>query len=520
MKKMTAVFTVLVLLVGLLTFGVHAEGFVFREVSRAQGDTSIQVVWNYGEAADGDEIEDILIGGVSREFTMDEEKTIIVDTSTLDAGVYTVVYEYVSGAEQGTVTAKNLTISGTAEVTLSAVINDDGTVTVTAKNASGIAVPGYSLLLTIGNMSGITGQTDANGKYTSFITLDYGQSVTYEGVATIAGQITYAAAAQQSMVRPRPTTTTKATTVPTTTGTEATTDTTTDTTVDTTVGTTVSTVPDAGTTGTSADLQTIVTVVGAGTTAVKNDKVLLNVSTDTGVLNLFGCEAGDFAGNARLHISQTDYISLVGRNSSNMLMLNMLTSANQVSETQIRTALEGASAFADYSENERTWVTFDLSFLILDKGGNVIPVSAMPIDSTYVVELPVPASMKNCKELAVTMMDGDGLMPPVKVAVSDGRFKLEINALESYTLIGFAREDGGNAGGVSSLVVWLFVIGILLIAGAGVLLFLFVFRKPAPAAAATVAEEDAAPPIIVSQPEDDGNDIYSGRTDMPPSDGD
>ncbi len=518
MKKLAAVFAVVLLLVSLLTFGAEAEGFVFREVSRAQNETQMQVVWNYEEKADGDELEDITAAGISLPFTMDEEKTLLIDISALDAGVYPIAYDYVSGVTQGTAKAADLIKSGTATVKLSAVVNGDGTVTVTAKNSSGALVPGYELSLTVGNMSGLTGKTDANGRYTSYIKLDYGQKVLFEGKETASGLVTYRAAAQQSMVRERPATTTAAPTTVPTTGTTVS-DTTTTATEETTTDTTDATASTAATPDgdgvTSPNVQTNASVFGAGTTAVKNDKVVLNVSTDTALLELFGCDKETFADKARLYVSQSDYTSLIGRNSGNMLMLNMLTSAQPASETQIRAALQNASVFSAYGEDERVWVTFDLSFLLLSEGGKVVPVSAVPIDSTYVVELPVPASMKGCKELAVTLKDGDGLMPPVKVAVSGGTFKLEINSLEPYTLIGFGTGGSEKAGGVSTVVVVLIVVGVLLLAGAGVLLWLFVFRKPAPA-----EEEDDAPTVIVAQPEDNDTDIYSGRTDLPSGDGD
>lgn len=527
MKKVTAAFAMLVLLVGLLTVGVSADGFEFREMSRQWVGTSLQITWNSNEATADTEIEDILIGGNSFNFTMKDDKTLEVDTSDLAAGVYTVTYEYVVGATQKTATGADLIMSGVANVTLSAVINGDGTVTVTAKNASGAPIAGYDLLLTIGNMSGITGKTNANGAYTSYITAEIGQTVTYEGKMTTVGEVTYAATAQQSVKRQQVTTTT--TTVPTTTATTTTesTDTTETTTTEesteTTTTVTESTTTVATTTvdkeagASTTKVHTNETVLGAGTTAIKDGKVVINVSTDEAVLQLFGCDANAFAGKARLFMSQDDYTGLIGRNNDNLLMLNVLTSNQPVSETQLRAALADASAFAGYAETERTWITFDLSFLILDKAGNTVPVSAMPIDSTYTVELPVPASMKKCDELAITLMDGDGLMTPVKVAVSGGTFKLQINALEPYTLIGFGAESSGNAGGVSIWVVLLFVAGILLLAGAGVLLYLFVLRKPAPAAQSKAEDEEAAP-VIAVQPEDDGNDIYSGRTDMPPTD--
>ena len=531
MKKFTAVLVTVLLLIGLLTFGVSADGFAFREESRTRTDDALLVTWNHAEATDDTEIEDILIGGVSKSFTMDETKAISVDLSALPAGEYSVVYEYVVGAEQKTATAGSLVIEGEATVTLSAVINDDGTVTITAKNAAGLPVSDYDLTMTIGMMSGITGKTDSRGLYTSYLPVDPGASVVYEGVSSSKNGVVYSAVAPATIVRPAPTTVTTTTVATTTEPTEETTTTTeeTTTTVETTTTTEVTTTTKKTTTTTKKDEeadaptaapQGNATVAGAGTTSHKDDKIALNVSTDQGILELFGCDFEEFSKKASLLLSEDDYNGLVGRASDNLLMLNMLSAEEQVSEAQIRKALAGISEFSLYTENERSWVTFDLSFLIMDREGNVIPVSAMPIDSTYVVQLPVPDSMKHCEMLAITLQDKKGLMTPMKVAVKNGSFKLEINSLESYTLIGFASENGNRAGGVSVWVVLLYVIGVLLIAGAGVILYFFVFRKPTQKKEEADEEEtiDDAP-VIAVEIEDDGNDIFSGRTDMPPQDG-
>ncbi len=522
MKKIAAVLAVCVLLVSLLAFNVHAEGFAFKELSRSNNDTQIQVEWNHTEATDADELEDVLMGGVSCPFTFDEEKTLLIDISGLEAGIYPVVYEYVAGETQGKTQAKAFEKGGNATVKLTAVINDNGTVTVTAKNGSGVPIANYKLSLVIGNMS-VSRTTGANGTFTSFEKLEYGQAVQFKGEETVAGttgNIFYAATEAQTLKRQTPVTTaTGAATVTTTTAaTEETTGTTAEGETTTAEGETTTT--DAAANATTAipeaapteDPYTIVTVVGAGSTAKDKDKIVLNASTDTGILNQFGCKVEDFASRARVYVSESDYNSLTGRNNSNRLMLNVLTTKTPASESQIRAALANAPDYSSYGDNDYTWLTFDLSFLILDRAGKEVPVSALPLGSTYVVELPVPESMKDCKELAVTMVDGNGLMAPVKVAVSGGMFKLEINSLEAYTLIGFGSGGSEKAGGVSGWVVCLFVVGILLLGGAGVLLYFFVLRKPAP-----VKQDEA--PVIVTQPQDDGNDIFSGRTDMPPSDG-
>lgn len=517
MKKLTAVLVTAVLLIGLLAFGVSADGFVFREESRTLTGTTLTVTWNQGEAEAT--LEDVLIGGKSYPFTPNGA-TITLDLSALPAGEYTVAYEYVAGAEQKTTTASPLVIAGEAAVKLTAVIGNDGFVTITAKNDLGVPVPDYQLTLTIGTMSGLTGKTDANGVYKSYLAVDPGATVVYEGLATTKNGVTHSAVAAASLVRPVPTTTTTTTTTTaesTTTTSEESTTTSEETTTTTEETTTTATEPEATDVDTDvSDTETVVTIAGAGTTAHKDDKVALNVSTDQAMLDLFGYSFDEFSEKATLLLSEDDYNGLVGRDNTNLLMLNLLTSDKQVTAAELRAALAGVSAFAGYGEDEREWITFDLSFLIMDREGNLVPVSAMPIDSTYIVELPVPKDMKDCNKLAITLRDEDGLVTPMEVSAKNGTFKLEINSMEAYTLIGFKSEKAGNAGGVSVWVVLLYVVGVLFLAGAGVILYLFVFRKPAEKEEKkeVVENEEEAPMIVV----EDENDIFSGRTDLPSND--
>lgn len=513
MKKLTAVLLTVLLLVSLLAFGVSADGFVFREESRTVTGDTLTVTWNKaeGEAT----VEDVLIGGKSYPFTP-KDNTITLDLSALPAGEYTVAYEYVAGADQKTATANSLMKEGEATVKLTATIDGEGYVTVTAKNEIGMPISGYQLTLTIGTMSGLTGTTGANGTYKSYLPLDPGATVVYEGLATPAFQnkVVYSAVAAASLMRPAPTTTT--TTGTTTTTSEQSTDPSEESTdpseetTTTTEETTTTTEPEVTDVDTSTtDTETNATIAAAGTTAHVDDKVKLNVSTDQAMLKLFGYEFDAFSEKASLLLSEDDYNGLVGRDNTKLLMLNLLSTDKQVTAAELRTALAGVSAFSGYSEDEREWFTFDLSFLIMDREGNLVPVSAMPLDSTYVVELPVPDSMKDCDKLAITLRDGETMVTPMEVSVKNGTFKLEINSMEAYTLVGFKSEDDGHAGGVSVWVVLLYIVGALLLIGAGLILYFFVFRKPAEE---KKTEKDEAP-VIAVEPEND-NDIFSGRTDI------
>lgn len=525
MKRLAAWVAVTVLLICSLSVGVQAEGFAFVELKRDYDKyidaEQMIVTWNHEALGDGDELESVLVGGHEMEFTFDQATRLLVDISSLDAGVYPVEYVYIpANGEQTVVKAADMVKNGDAEVTLLPEIHDNGTVTVTAVNGSGARVAGYQVSLTIGSVL-VSGETKADGTYSSLYKLQYGQTLVYEGKETWVGVIGYAAAPKKSMVRQRPATTTTTTTPTTTTtgsqttGTE-TTGTTTETTGTTeatttgtpTVGTTVSTAPSSS--STIAPGKTNASVFGQGTTSANKKQVALNVSTDTGMLALFGCDSGDFDAHARFWVDKEDYDKLVGR-TGNSLMLNVLTPAAQASEAQIKEALAMDAAFAEYGE-KYSWITMQTSFLMLSKGQNVVPVTAVPLGATYTVELPIPESMEDHSEFLVTITDGDGLQKPIKITAEDGIIRFGIQSMEVFTVIGLG-EGGSRVGGIPTIAIILLVIGILLLVAAGVLLWLFVFRKPAPKKA-----EEA--PEIVPTPETSGDDIFSGRTDLPPSDGD
>lgn len=519
MKKSTAILAAALLLIGSLVCGVAADGFEFRETSREVYDQTLVVGWNATEVPEGTAVEllSVSIGDTALTCSVEQPGMVSADIAAVPPGEYEgITYVYaVDGVENTVTVGPAFTQGGMLAVTLTMAINGDGSVTVTAIDDNGQPVAGYQLLLSIGAMTNLSEKTGADGTFTSLMTLQYGEKAVCAGIQTVIGGITYTDATQVEQVYAAPTTTapptttttageTTTTTEETTTTTEVTT--TTEPTTTTTVAATSATVAANATTATTPAEN--VTIKGTGTTAKRDDKIAVNVSLDTNILSLFGVKEKDFNDDAYMLISEENYNNLVGR-SANILMLNVLTAEQAATDAQIAAAVAGVSKFSGYDEEYRSAITFDLSFLILDKTtGDVVPVSALPLNSTYVVQLPVPASMKNCDVLAVTMFDDDGLMEPMEVKAKNGCIQLEINSLEAYTLIGFHSESGKNAGGQSTLLVILLIVGILLLAGAAVLLYLFVLRKPEPKKPEP-QKEPYVPEAL------DENDIFSGRDDYP-----
>lgn len=250
--------------------------------------------------------------------------------------------------------------------------------------------------------------------------------------------------------------------------------------------------------------------MGDRTTSYKGNDVVSNVATDSTVLGLFGYDQTTFLSSAALQIDKNQYTALVGKYGNYSVLLNITAATALPSETMLNAALTGSELFGEYSANERKVINFRLSLLVLDSTGAIVPQSELPAGMTCVVKLPVPASMKESDKLAITMPSANGLQTPVAVEPHDGCIWLRVDALpENYTLIEFTEEENGSD--IISLM--LYIAGVLLLGGAALLLFLFVFRKPK--AATAVNEDEVDVPTIAVLPEDDGDTIFSGRTDFP-----
>ncbi len=530
MKKILAIALSMVCCFSAFFGTVSAQGKLLTVTVTGNDQNELTAIWQGNELPEGTtvEFEEALIGGVSCSVT-EANNTIVADISALPVGAYTTVtYSYTINADEGTATVEYPFVkTGSLAVTLSLTINDDGTVMIKATDANGKPVAGYKVMVLINAMNQEE-KTDKNGVFRSALSAEFGSTVSCTGVETITVDgITYLAAETIEKVRVAPTTTTVPATTTTAESPAQTTTTSseegTTTTLDTEVTTTTTTVVSTTVTTTTAKPvnattvpSTRVTIKGAGTTAYSDGKVAINVSLDTNILTLFGLKDKDFANNARLFLSETDYKNLVGR-TSDVLMLNVLTSEKQATAADVSAAIANISEFSGYDEEHREVVTFDLSFLKLDSSGKIVPITALPLNSTYVVQLPIPEQMRNCEKLTITMFSGDALMTPVQVDVQNQCIRLEINSLEPYTLIGFRDGDGQRAGGGSTLLIVLLVVGILLLLGAATLLYLFVLRKP-------ISKTVDTEPIATQPQTFDENDIFSGREDFteinrrPPSD--
>lgn len=515
MKKFTAFVVTMLLLIGTMIYGVYADGFVFSETGRTVENGKLIVTWNQGDLPEGADIqfEEVRVGTHGCNVIAATGNSMEIDISSLPAGAYaSVEYCYVlDGAESSKRIAKELVIPGKTAITLTMTFNENGMVTVKATDTNNVPVAGYTLSLSIGDMSDIRKTTDANGEYTSRLITDYGKAAFCKGIETDLGNgVVYEAAEEISAVRVEPTTTADPTATTTTaTETTETTETTTATTVETTLAQ-----PTQTTT-------TFAPIKGSGTTAVKGDRIAVNVSLDTNILQQFGLTLEDFDETGRLLLEKDDYSNLVQRSNSRLLMLNLLTAKAAPNEEQVAAAVN-ASSFTKYAADERKALSFDLSFLILDKiSGEVVGNTSVPLNSTYIIQLPVPANMRDCAEFAVARSQGGTVGELIPVDVKNGYFQLQVDSLESYTVFGLG-SGGAKANGFGGNSVWLvvlIVLAVLLLLVIGVFVYYVLARKAAIKRRKQRAAAQRAVPITW-----DENDIYSGRSDFyevtrrPPSD--
>ena len=437
--------------------------------------------------------------------------TITAEVTTTTTAEVTTTTEQTTTTEVTTTTTEATTtttqsVPQTLTVELEVSVEDTGWFAITATDSAGRPVAGYTLSVQVGSMTLANTKTNQNGVYNSRPNRWLkDQLLTLSGQQTVVGNTTYLPVAKKTISHPNAVAA----------GTTATT------TVTTTVTESQTTVTEAGTSTTEASPTTQDTavpvvgstaagvIIGDRTTSYRGEAVLTNVATDSTVLSLFGYGQNEFLSNASLQLDKAAYTAIVGTYSNYSVLLNVSAATALPSETMLNAALKGSEDFSEYSSNERKVINFRLSLLVLDSTGAIVPVATLPAGTTCVVKLPVPESMKEADKLAITIPSGNGLQTPVPVEPQDGCIWLRVDALpENYTLIEFTEEAAGSA--IISLL--LYIAGFLLLAGAGLLLFFFVFRKPKPVAAANEDEVDV--PEIAVLPETDGDDIFSGRTDL------
>jgi len=223
---------------------------------------------------------------------------------------------------------------------------------------------------------------------------------------------------------------------------------------------------------------TLPIVWGPGTTSVTPEGLIaINLSFDTGVLNAFNYSSKDFESRSRMLVSSEFYKSIT--DSTSVLYLLAQSSDMEITDQQISEAISGKSKYSLFHPEETLRIPMNLSLVINNKSLNTVgPVSLDGEEA--VVELPVPKSVKASKYTFVAAEFGkDGITSFLDTSVEDGIIKFKTKNLSSVVLLGFKNPVGYRSGSMiltPSLI--MIIIGLVLLASAFVLLYIFFLRKP------------------------------------------
>lgn len=157
-------------------------------------------------------------------------------------------------------------------------------------------------------------------------------------------------------------------------------------------------------------------------------------------------------------------------------MMQVRSSAIQVTDAQISAAIANVSKFSLYHAENVKRVTVDIS-LLFNSGGKEATMSALP-NANYTVQLPVPKDMKDIKLIAVAATNEAGISTPVVAKVENGYLRFDTHYLANFTILGFAEAEEQAVSRVPTLVIVAFVIAGVLLVGAGLLFYFFVLRGP------------------------------------------
>ena len=222
-------------------------------------------------------------------------------------------------------------------------------------------------------------------------------------------------------------------------------------------------------------------IQGAGTTALVGKQIAVNTSFDTQVAQNFGYSTADFASRARLLLSEEIYSSLVGQSGA-VLMLETRTSQLTLQDPQISQAISGQSPYSNYSPKGTLRIYLDLSLHLINQAQGIDTPVAMP-GGEVTIEFPLPASMNDEEkyDIVVAMIDENGTARLLDTTVKDGSLSFKTTSFSSIAVLGFERgETTANKGGIPTISIVLIVLGVLMLGGAGTLLYFFFIRKPAP----------------------------------------
>lgn len=454
--------------------------FTFMEYSRTYDETTgiLSVTWNYASGGGDVAVIGVVVGG-TRYSVSGTESQFSANIGKLSGGSYPLQYILLMADGSTAEHTMDPLIVGTTRALLLSLSVQDAVVSAVLTDENGQAVANYPLQFVLNRATTVNRTTDQNGRVNltvsgTLTTVSCAAAGRTVGAVTYIGTSTFWERNEGEAPSTQPqddddedvTTTSRSrwsATMPTV---------------------------------TTGAAQTYATIQGAGTTAVEGHDVAVNASFDEGVLGAFGLDEEDFHKSARLLMDADLYSSLVGDTKATVMM-TLGYNAFEITDQHISKLVSGKSKYSRYTDIKRVAVTLGLQFV--DENKKVVPITVAP-EGSYTVRLPVPESMVDCPVLAVAVIEKDGLSHLIDVQVKNGYLEFVTNGFTSIAVLGFGDHAVRTGGGVAWQLIVLLVAGILMLAGAGLLMFFFVWRKPPKEAVAMglsdgdgTAEDDTAP---------------------------
>lgn len=488
-------------------------GFEFREISRTLSGSKMIVKWNRSEA-NGATVHGVRLNDNSVAIIQDGD-TLTIDVSSVLDGEYAscnMAYVFMQGGEEITLNVGTVEM-GTLKTTLT-LFNSNGIVSALLMDSLNRPIAEVSVSLYIGSTKVDNAVTDETGKVTFAQSVPSDTSTVKCRFDTLVdGALTYQACVGDFS--------TPTTTMTETTGTGNQTSTSVSDGMTTTTTNTPSiqpTTPQGSTTRPSVTYQT---VLNAATTDVVNDMIAVNATYDTGIFNVFGVNNAELQDKAKLLFSQSDYSALCQK-INGVPMLGVHTSGVQPSMAQINAVVAQMENGRDYLSETVRYITVDLSLCSYAQN-KVTPVQDDTVE--YLVQLPIPATMVNCKQIAVSFANDSVIGVPTLVTVNGGYLEFRAPSLSTFAIIGLNGEEEG-----SSLLIWLIIaFGLFLIVLLLLVIYLVKVRRGEPVIKSRKvnnvdngqyvslmdmdAEEISKAQEVSYMGEFDGEDIFSGRLD-------
>lgn len=240
------------------------------------------------------------------------------------------------------------------------------------------------------------------------------------------------------------------------------------------------------------------------TTGMEESYISLGFSFDSGILSSFKTDETKFRNTARLLLSPEAYTKIIGDMKGTLLM-TAAASAAEVTDEHIAAALKDDAVLSLTNAKNVERVVIDMALQLQSPTGKQTDVWTLAEDS-YVIQLPIPHSMRSAKAIAVAAVTADGISAPVYTTVSkDGFLRFETTSpIGTIVLLGFKDSLLAAFTGDSVVLAIIFIVAGVLCIGGAVFLYIYFFYLPkrAKKKEAQAAEENEQPAESVESAED------------------